>query len=261
MTEAGPGATPTTRRDFLAVTVAAGASGALPAMPRAATADSLVRPFTANIPQPALEDLHRRIQATRWPDRETVGDQSQGIKLEKLQPLIAYWGNGYDWRKAEARLNAWAQFMTTIDGLDIHFIHVRSKHPEALPLIVTHGWPGSVFEMLKAIGPLTDPTAHRGSAKDAFDVVIPSMPGFGFSGKPTETGWGLDRIAKTWAALMQRLGYTHYVAQGGDWGSPVSNAMARLAPAGLLGIHVNLPAVVPPEIAAALATGEPAPAD
>jgi pimeloyl-ACP methyl ester carboxylesterase len=197
---------------------------------------------------------------TRWPEKETVGDQSQGIQLEKLQPLAAYWESTYDWRKAEAKLNALPQFITTIDGLDIHFIHVRSKHPNALPVIITHGWPGSVFEQLKIIGPLTDPTAHGGHAEDAFDVVIPSLPGFGFSGKPTETGWGLARIARAWATLMQRLGYDHYVAQGGDWGSPVSNALALLAPPGLLGIHVNLPAVVPPEIAAALAAGGPAPA-
>ncbi|MCF6100844.1 epoxide hydrolase family protein [Mesorhizobium muleiense] len=224
-----------------------------------AAEDRSIRPFTVSIPQAALEDLRRRIAETRWPDRETVDDQSQGIQLAKLKPLVKYWGTGYDWRKAEAKVNTLPQFMTTIDGVDIHFIHVRSKHPNALPLIMTHGWPGSVFELLKTVGPLTDPTAHGGRAEDAFDLVLPSMPGYGFSGKPTETGWGPDRIAQTWAELMKRLGYTRYVAQGGDWGSPVSSAMARQAPTGLLGIHINLPAVVPPEIAAVLAVGGPAP--
>ncbi len=224
-----------------------------------AAEDRSIRPFKVQVPQAALEELRRRIAETRWPDRETVDDQSQGIQLAKLKPLVEYWGAGYDWRKAEAKLNTLPQFMTTIDGVDIHFIHVRSKHPNALPLIMTHGWPGSVFELLKTVGPLTDPTAHGGRAEDAFDLVLPSMPGYGFSGKPTETGWGPDRIAQTWAELMKRLGYTRYVAQGGDWGSPVSSAMARQAPTGLLGIHINLPAVVPPEIAAVLAVGGPAP--
>ncbi|MEI9400877.1 epoxide hydrolase [Mesorhizobium sp. Cs1330R2N1] len=225
-----------------------------------AAEDLSIRPFKAQVPQAALDDLRRRITETRWPDRETVSDQSQGIQLAKLKPLVEYWGTSYDWRKAEAKLNALPQFMTTIDGVDIHFIHVRSRHPSALPLIMTHGWPGSVLELLKTVDPLTDPTAHGGSAEDAFDLVLPSLPGFGFSGKPTDTGWGPDRIARAWAELMKRLGYTEYVAQGGDWGSPVSNAMGRLAPAGLLGIHVNLPAVVPPEIATALAGGGAAPA-
>ena len=225
-----------------------------------AAEDRSIRPFKVQVPQAALDDLRRRIADTRWPDRETVDDQSQGIQLAKLKPLVEYWGTGYDWRKAEAKLNALPQFMTTIDGVDIHFIHVRSRHPNAMPLIMTHGWPGSVFELLKTVGPLTDPTAHGGSAEDAFDLVLPSMPGYGFSGKPTDTGWGPDRIARTWAELMKRLGYTRYVAQGGDWGSPVSSAMARQAPAGLLGIHINLPAIVPPEIAAVLAAGGPAPA-
>ncbi|TIN24725.1 epoxide hydrolase family protein [Mesorhizobium sp.] len=224
-----------------------------------AAEDRSIRPFKVQVPQAALEELRRRIAETRWPDRETVHDQSQGIQLAKLKPLVEYWGTGYDWRKAEAKLNTLPQFMTTIDGVDIHFIHVRSKRPNALPLIMTHGWPGSVFELLKTVGPLTDPTAHGGRAEDAFDLVLPSMPGYGFSGKPTETGWGPDRIAQTWAELMKRLGYTRYVAQGGDWGSPVSSAMARQAPTGLLGIHINLPAVVPPEIAAVLAVGGPAP--
>jgi pimeloyl-ACP methyl ester carboxylesterase len=225
-----------------------------------ATEDLSIRPFTVSIPQAELDDLRRRIAATRWPDRETVDDQSQGIQLAKIKPLVEYWGTDYDWRKAEARLNALPQFMTTIDGVDIHFIHVRSRHPNAMPLIMTHGWPGSVLELLKTVGPLTDPTAHGGSAEDAFDLVLPSLPGFGFSGKPTVTGWGTDRIAQAWIDLMKRLGYTNYAAQGGDWGSPVSNAMGRLAPEGLLGIHVNLPAIVPPEIAAILAAGGPAPA-
>ena len=231
-----------TRRELLAATAAAGAVNMLPGTLRAAAGDDLIHPFTANIPQEEITELRRRIAATRWPDRETVNDQSQGIQLAKIKPLVEYWGTGYDWRKGEAKLNAYPQFITEVDGLDIHFIHVRSKHPNALPVIITHGWPGSVFEQLKVIGPLTNPTAHGGVAEDAFDVVIPSMPGYGFSGKPTGTGWDPDHIAQTWAELMRRLGYTRYVAQGGDWGSPVSSAMARQAPTGLLGIHINLPA-------------------
>src|SRR5205823_5472621 len=184
---------------------------------------------------------------------------SRGGQLEKLQALVRYWGTGYDWRKAEAKLNALPQFMTTIDGLDIHFIHVRSRHPNALPVIITHGWPGSVIEQLKIIGPLTDPTAHGGRAEDAFDVVIPSVPGYGFSGKPG-TGWDPDHIGRAWGQLMKRLGYSRYVAQGGDWGAPISSAMARQEAPGLVGIHLNLPATVPPEVGAALATGGPAPA-
>ncbi len=219
-----------------------------------------VRPFRINVSQAALVDLRRRIAATRWPDKETVTDQSQGVQLAKLQALVRYWGSGYNWRKVEAKLNALPQFTTNIDGLDIHFIHVRSRHKNALPVIITHGWPGSVIEQLKIIGPLTDPTAHGGSAEDAFDVVIPSLPGYGFSGKPTGAGWDANRIARAWAELMKRLGYTRYVAQGGDWGAPVSSEMARQAAAGLLGIHLNLPATVPPEVGAALATGGPAPA-
>ena len=226
----------------------------------AAAEDTAIRPFHINIPDEALVDLRRRLAATRWPDRETVNDRSQGVQLAKIQELVRYWGTDYDWRKAEARLNAWPQFMTTIDGVDIHFIHVRSRHPNALALIMTHGWPGSVFELLKTVGPLTDPPASGGRAEDAFDLVLPSMPGYGFSGKPTGTGWNPDRIARAWAELMRRLGYTRYVAQGGDWGAPISSAMARQAPAGLLGIHVNLPATVPPEVAAVLAGGGPAPA-
>ena len=225
-----------------------------------ADATAAIRPFIARVSEDALVDLRRRIAATRWPDRETVPDPSQGVQLDRLQALVRYWGTGYDWRKAEAKLNALPQFMTTIDGLDIHFIHVRSRHPNALPVIITHGWPGSVIEQLKIIGPLTDPTAHVGRAQDAFDVVIPSLPGYGFSGKPTATGWGPDHIARAWSELMNRLGYTRYVAQGGDWGSPISSAMARQAAPGLLGIHINLPATVPPDVAAALAAGAPAPA-
>jgi len=222
--------------------------------------DTAVRPFVVDVPEADLDDLRRRIAATRWPDVETVADQSQGAQLAKLQRLVRYWGTDYDWRKVEAKLNSLPQFMTTIDGLDIHFIHVRSRHQNALPMIVTHGWPGSVVEQLKVVGPLTDPTAYGGSAEDAFDLVIPSLPGYGFSDKPTGPGWDPDHIARAWAELMQRLGYTRYVAQGGDWGSPISNVMARQAPAGLLGIHVNLPATVPSEVDAALAAGGPAPA-
>src|SRR3989454_3365266 len=223
-------------------------------------ATAAIRPFHVDVPEKALVDLRRRIAATRWPDKETVADQSEGAHLAKLQALVRYWGSGYDWRKAEAKLNALPQFTTNVDGLDIHFIHVRSRHKNALPVIITHGWPGSVLELIKVIWPLTDPTAHGGSAEDAFDVVIPSVPGYGFSGKPAGTGWDPDHIARVWAELMNRLGYTRYVAQGGDWGAPISSAMARQAPAGLLGIHLNLPATVPPEVAAALASGAPAPA-
>ncbi len=248
-----------TRRDVLATSAAAAATGLLPGQFAAAADDNTIRPFKVNVPDEQLVDLRRRIATTRWPDKETVADQSQGAQLAKLQELVRYWGSGYDWRKAEAKLNALPQFITMIDGVDIHFIHVRSRHPNALPLIVTHGWPGSVIEQLKIIGPLTDPTAHGGLAEDAFDVVIPSLPGYGFSGKPTGAGWDPDRIARAWAELMKRLGYARYVAQGGDWGTPISSAMARQAAAGLLGIHINLPATVPPEVAAALGGG-PVPA-
>jgi pimeloyl-ACP methyl ester carboxylesterase len=220
----------------------------------------IIRPFHVHVSAEAIDALRRRLKATRWPDRETVTDQSQGIPLDRMQSLVAYWANGYDWRKAEAKLNALPQFITKIDGVDIYFIHVRSKSPHALPVIITHGWPGSVFEELKLIGPLTHPEAYGGRAEDAFDVVIPAVPGYGWSGKPTGTGWGPDHIARVWAELMKRLGYTRYVAQGGDWGSPISSAMARLNPPGLLGIHINLPAAVPPEIVKALNDGAPAPA-
>jgi pimeloyl-ACP methyl ester carboxylesterase len=246
-----------TRRDVLATSAAAGAVGLLPKHLASAADEQAVRPFRVSVPEEQLLDLRRRIAATRWPDRETVNDQSQGIQLGKLKPLVEYWGTGYDWRRAEAKINALPQFMTRIDGLNIHFVHVRSRHGNALPLMMTHGWPGSVFELLKTVGPLTDPPR----AEDAFDLVMPSMPGFGFSEKPTDAGWGPDRIARAWAELMKRLGYRRYVAQGGDWGAPVSSALARLAPAGLLGIHINLPAVVPPEVTAAIAVGGPAPAE
>lgn len=242
------------------VTVAANAFGvALIAHPCfAAAGESAIRPFRVAIPQAAVDDMRKRLQATRWPDRETVSDHSQGVQLATLQNLVRYWGSGYDWRKGEAKLNSYPQFETTIDGLDIHFIHVRSRHPDAMPLIVTHGWPGSVFEQIKLIEPLTDPTRFGGRAEDAFHVVIPSLPGFGFSGRPAEAGWGLDRIGSAWGVLMQRLGYARYVAQGGDWGAGVVTAMARQAPAGLLGIHSNLPAVVTNEVGAALGGNEAA---
>ena len=229
----------------------------------ASTADAAtaaIRPFQVNVPEKELVDLRQRIAATRWPDREPVTDRSQGAQLAKIQALVRYWGTGYDWRKAEARLNALPQFVTKIDGLDIHFIHVRSRHPNALPLMMTHGWPGSIFELVKVIGPLTDPTAHGGRAEDAFDLVVPSMPGYGFSGKPQSTGWNPDHIARAWDELMRRLGYKRYVSQGGDWGAVISDVMARQAPPGLLGIHINMPATVPPEIAKILASGGPAPA-
>ena len=219
-----------------------------------------IRPFRVHVPQEALDDLRRRLKATRWPDRETVPDQSQGAQLAKLQELVRYWGADYDWRKTEAKLNAFPQFKTRIEGVDIHFIHVRSRHKNALPVIITHGWPGSVFEQIKLIGPLTDPTAFGGRAEDAFDVVIPSLPGYGFSAPPAEAGWGSERIGRAWDVLMKRLGYTRYVAQGGDWGAGIVQAMGRQAPTGLLGIHTNFPATVPPDVGAALAGGGPAPA-
>ncbi|MBB6554131.1 epoxide hydrolase family protein [Nonomuraea rubra] len=208
-----------------------------------------IRPFTIPVvPEQELQDLRARIAATRWPEQETVADQSQGVQLATIQELARYWADEYDWRRCEARLGALPNFVTEIDGLDIHFIHVRSKHEDALPLIVCHGWPGSVVEQLKIIEPLTDPTAHGGTAADAFHVVIPSMPGYGFSGKPATTGWGPDRIGRAWVELMKRLGYTRFVAQGGDWGAIVVDLMAAEAPAGLLGIHTNMAGVVPPEI-------------
>jgi pimeloyl-ACP methyl ester carboxylesterase len=249
-----------TRRELLAVTAAAGAVSMLPGALEASTGDDSVRPFTVNIPQEELDELHRRIAAVRLPEKETVADFSQGVPLATVQKLARYWGTEYDWRKVEARLNSWPNFITEIDGLDIQFIHVRSKHENALPLIVTHGWPGSIIEQLKLIEPLTNPTAHGGSAADAFHVVIPSMPGYGFSGKPTETGWGPERIARAWNVLMKRLGYTSYVAQGGDWGAIVVDQMGVQAPKGLLAIHTNMPCVVPPAINAAALAGAPVPA-
>jgi pimeloyl-ACP methyl ester carboxylesterase len=220
-----------------------------------------IRPFHVHVSQAALTDVHRRILATRWPDKETVTDRSQGVQLKQIKELVHYWDTDYDWRKAEAKLNSIPEYVTNIDGIDIQFAWVRSKNPHALPLIVTHGWPGSAFEQIKIIGPLTDPQAYGGRAEDAFDVVIPSMPGYGFSERPKGTGWNPDRIARAWDVLMKRLGYTHYVSQGGDWGSVIADAMARQKPAGLLGIHVNMPATVPAEIAKLISSGAPAPAE
>jgi pimeloyl-ACP methyl ester carboxylesterase len=218
-----------------------------------------VRPFSIDVPEEKLVELRRRVAATRWPEQETVADQSQGVQLATIQQLARYWATDYDLRRFQARLNAVPQFMTEIDGLDVHFIHVRSPHEHALPLIITHGWPGSVIEMLNVVGPLTDPTAHGGNAEDAFDLVIPSMPGYGFSAKPTATGWDPAHIARAWAELMGRLGYTRYVAQGGDWGAIVTDLMGAQAPPELLGMHSNMPGAVPPEVSKALASGGPAP--
>ena len=250
----------TTRRDVLAASAAAGAVSLLPEHVAAAAGSDAMRPFHVDVPEERLADLRRRIAATQWPERETVPDQSQGVQLATMQDLARYWATDYDWRKVEARLNALPQFMTEIDGLDFHFIHARSKHENALPLVVNHGWPGSIIEQLKIIDPLTNPTAHGGSASDAFDVVIPSMPGYGFSAKPTTTGWGPERMAGAWAELMQRLGYNRYVAQGGDWGAFVVDQMGLQAPAGLLAIHSNMPATVPTDVNNAAGAGAPPPA-
>jgi pimeloyl-ACP methyl ester carboxylesterase len=246
-----------TRRTVLAASAAAGAVSLLPADASAATDSTAIRPFRFTASKEALTDMRRRINATKWPDRETVADESEGVQLAVIQKVARYWGTEYDWRPCEARLSALPQFITEIDGLDIHFIHVRSKHENALPIIVTHGWPGSVVEQMKLIGPLTDPTAHGGSASDAFHVVIPSMPGYGFSGKPTTVGWDCPRIARAWTVLMKRIGYTRYVAQGGDWGALITEQMGVLAPPELLGIHINLPSAVPAEILKALQSGSP----
>lgn len=220
-----------------------------------------IRPFHIDIPDDALEDLRRRIAATQWPEKETVSDESQGVPLATMRKLARRWETEYDWRKVESAINAHPQFITEIDGLDIHFIHVRSTHDDALPLIINHGWPGSIIEQLKLIDRLTDPTAHGGSVADAFHVVIPSMPGYGFSGKPTSTGWGPERMGRAWVELMKRLGYTRYVAQGGDWGAFVVDQMGLQAPAGLLAIHTNMPATVPADVNAAALAGAPPPAD
>ncbi len=259
-----------TRRAVLAATAAAGAfglatSGPPPvrsgaAKPGEAAEDSAIRPFRVDIPEDAIVDLRRRVAATRWPERETVKDPSQGVQLATIQQLAHYWQTSHDWRKVEARLNALPQFITEIDGLDVHFIHGRSQHKNALPMIVTHGWPGSIIEQLKIIDPLTDPTGHGASASEAFDLVIPSLPGHGFSGKPTAPGWQPVSIARAWATLMQRLGYTKYVAQGGDWGNAISETMALQEPPGLLGIHTNMAATVPPDVSKALSAGGPPPA-
>jgi pimeloyl-ACP methyl ester carboxylesterase len=239
-----------------------GAVSLLPSELTAAPAGDAIRPFSSvNVPEEALIDLRRRIVATRWPDRETVTDASQGVQLDTTQALARYWATEYDWRKIEARINALPQFITEIDGLDIHFIHVRSKHENALPLIVTHGWPGSITEQMKIIDPLTNPTAHGGKASDAFDVVIPSLPGYGFSGKPTATGWDPAHIARAWTVLMKRLGYTKFVAQGGDWGAIITELMGMQAPPELLGIHTNMANVIPLDIDKLAFSGAPAPAN
>jgi pimeloyl-ACP methyl ester carboxylesterase len=245
----------------IAVLATTATSVPLSTMACAGDESAAIRPFRVDVSEPELVDLRTRALATRWPDQETVADQAQGARLEQLRELVQYWGTGYDWRQAEAKLNALPQFTTNIDGVDIHFIHVRSRHEGALPVIISHGWPGSVFEQIGLIGPLTDPTAFGGQAEDAFDVVIPSLPGFGFSGRPTEVGWGLERTGHAWNVLMERLGYDRYVAQGGDWGAGIVQAMGRQAPPALLGIHTNLPATLPSDVGAALAGGGPAPAD
>ncbi len=235
------------------------ASSPSPAKSSATTDDKAIRPFHFTASKEAVADMRKRIAATRWPEKETVTDKSQGVQLATIQALAKYWATDYDWRKCEAKLKALPQFITTIDGVDIHFIHVRSKEKNALPMIITHGWPGSIIEQLKIIDPLANPTAHGGKAEDAFDVVIPSLPGYGFSGKPTTTGWDPIRIARAWIVLMKRLGYTRFVAQGGDWGNAVTEQMALLGAPELIGIHTNMPATVPPDIDKAAFAGAPAP--
>ena len=270
------------RRSFLAASVAAGALGLLllaassyaqtvPADAQAAVIsprpaklgvvadDKSIRPFRINFPEVALVDLRQRLAATRWPDKETVNDEFQGIRLAEMQALVHYWGNGYNWRNAEAKLNALPEFVTTIDGVDIQFIHVRSREANALPLILTHGWPGSPLEFLKVIGPLTNPVAYGGREQDAFDVVIPAITGYGFSGKPTDLGWNPDRVARAWDVLMKRLGYTRCASQGGDHGSVISDALARQAPPGRLGIHLTMPATIPANLVEGINNGDPAP--
>lgn len=255
------------RMGALGLALIAGSGGAWAAGPAAdasvassaSTHPESIRPYRIHVDEAQLADLKKRIAATRWPDKETVNDVSQGVQLAQVQALVKYWGSGYDWRKAEAKLNALPEFITTIDGVDIQFIHVRSPNPNAMPLLLTHGWPGSQFEFLKTIGPLTDPVAYGGKVEDSFDVIIPSIPGHGFSGKPTELGWGPDRVAKAWDVLIKRLGYTHYVSQGGDHGSVISDALGRLNPPGLLGIHLNMPATIPPELVKPINSGDPAP--
>jgi pimeloyl-ACP methyl ester carboxylesterase len=241
-----------------ALALAAGEGLLETTLPSAPSAKA-IRPFRIKVSEAALADLRQRVRATRWPEKETVTDHSQGVQLAKLQPLVNYWGTGYDWRKVEAKLNALPQFVTEIDGLDIHFIHVRSRHPNAMPLIMTHGWPGSPLELLKVIGPLTDPTAYGGRAEDAFHLVLPTYPGYGFSGKPQGTGWGPEHVARAWHELMQRVGYQQYVSQGGDWGSIIAQVMAVQAPEGLLGIHVNMPGTVPPSVLSLLRNRDPVP--
>jgi pimeloyl-ACP methyl ester carboxylesterase len=241
------------------VDVATSVASSVATKARTTVGNTTIRPFSFNVPEERLTDMKRRIAATQWPEKETVGDQSQGVPLATMKELASYWATDYDWRKVEAKLKALPQFITNIDGLDIHFIHVRSKEKNALPLIINHGWPGSVIEQLKLIEPLTNPTAYGGSAADAFDVVIPSMPGYGFSEKPASTGWGPERMARAWAELMKRLGYTRYVAQGGDWGAFVVDQMGLQAPAGLLAIHTNMPATVPADVDKALLSGSAPP--
>jgi len=251
---------PATRRAVVGGLAVAGATALAPVELLAKTASSAVRPFRVAIPEADLTAMKRRIADTRWADAEPATDDSQGVRRQTLEPLMRYWATGYDWRKVEARLNALPMFVTEIDGLDIQFIHVRSRHEQALPMILTHGWPGSILEFLKVIDPLTNPTAHGGKAEDAFHLVIPSIPGFGFSAKPKVTGWGSDHIGRAWSQLMLRLGYERYVSQGGDCGSVISQRMALQKVQGLVGIHLNMPAVVPAEIAHVMAAGDPAPA-